>query len=114
MGKKMNELNIQYTNEQIEKIRDHGFIYICACPSQVSEQIANLRRLFKYQRNCITSGEALLDLKTHEIIAEATNRAHDIMQQCLHDILIHENWDLDTLNMPPNLRELLEKSLLKN
>ena len=105
------ELNIQYTNAQIEKIRDQGFIYVCACPSQVSEQIAHLRRLFKYQKNCISNGEALLDLKTHELIAEATSKAHDIMQTCLHDVLIHENWDLETLEMPENLRQLLEKTL---
>lgn len=108
----MEELNIQYTNAQIEKIREQGFIYMCACPSQVSEQIAHLRRLFKYQRNCINSGEALLDLKTHEIIASATRKAHDIMQQCLHDVLIHEKWDLETLEMPENLRQLLEQTLL--
>lgn len=108
----MEELNIQYTNAQIEKIREQGFIYMCACPSQVSEQVSNLRKLFKYQRNCITNGDALLDLKTHEMIAEATSKAHDIMQQCLHDVLVHEGWDLETLEMPPNLRKLLEQTLL--
>jgi predicted transglutaminase-like protease len=105
------ELNIQYSNAQIEKIRDQGFIYMCACPSQVSEQISYLRRLFTYQRNCITSGEMLLDAKTHELIANATNKAHDIMQTCLHDVLIHEGWDLNTLEMPDGLRQLLEKTL---
>jgi hypothetical protein len=108
------ELNIQFTNTQIEKIREQGFIYMCACPSQVSEQIANLRKLFKYQRNCITNSEALLDLKTHEMIADATSRAHDIMQQCLYDVLVHEGWDLETLEMPANLRQLLEHSLDNN
>ena len=110
----MEELNIQYTNAQIEKIREQGFIYMCACPSQVSEQIANLRKLFKYQRNCMNSGEALLDLKTHEMIANATSKAHDIMQKCLHDVLIHEGWDLETLQMPADLRQLLEQSLSDN
>jgi hypothetical protein len=106
------ELNIQYTNAQIDKIREQGFIYMCACPSQVSEQVANLRKLHNYQRDCINSNEALLDLKTHEMIAEATSKAHDIMQQCLHDVLIHEGWNLETLEMPANLRKLLEESLL--
>jgi hypothetical protein len=105
------QLNIQYTNAQIEKICDQGFIYMCACPSQVSEQITHLRRLFNYQRNCMVSSETLLNVKTHELIAEATNKAHEIMQQCLHDVLIHENWDLDTLEMPANLRQFLEKTL---
>lgn len=105
------ELNIQYTNVQLEKIREQGLIYMCACPSQVSEQIARLRQLFSYQQNCMTSGEAILDLETHRLIAEATNKAHDVMQACLHDVLIHEKWDLETLEMPENLRQLLEKTL---
>ena len=105
------ELNIKYTDEQIDKIRQEGFIYTCACPSQVSEQIAYLRQLFSYQGNCITSGESLLDTKTHELIAEATFRAHEIMQQCLEDVLIHEKWDLETLDMPEGLRLHLDLKL---
>ncbi len=107
------QLCIQYTNEQIDKIRDQGFVYMCACPSQVSEQIAHLRRLFAYQFNCINNVEAnrVLDTKTHEIIAKATREAHDIMQKCLHDVLIHEKWNLETLEMPENLRQHLEQIL---
>lgn len=106
------QLNIQYTNAQLEKIRDQGFIYMCACPSQVSEQIAYLRRLYSYQKNCMNNNDTF-DVKTHEIIAKATYEAHEIMQQCLHDVLIHEKWDLETLEMPPDLRQHLEKSLLE-
>ncbi len=107
-------LNIQYTDDQIEKIRREGFIYTCACPSQVSQQIAYLRELFDYQQKCVlVDGKSLLDPKTHEIIAEATRAAHEIMQQCLHDVLIHEKWDLETLDMPPNLRQQLEE-IIKN
>ena len=86
---------------------------MCACPSQVSEQIAHLRRLFAYQFNCINNVEAnrVLDTKTHEIIAKATREAHDIMQKCLHDVLIHEKWNLETLEMPENLRQHLEQIL---
>ncbi len=106
------ELNIQYTATQIEKIREQGFVYMCACPSQVSEQVAYLRRLFEYQKKCMNGNEAFLNLKTHKLIAEATNKAHDIMQNCLHDVLVHENWDLETLDMPENLRVILEKTIL--
>lgn len=107
------ELNIAYSNTQLEKIREQGFVYMCACPSQVSEQIVRLRRLFTYQQNCINESETMLDLKTHQLIAKATSRAHDIMQDCLHDVLVHEKWDLETLEMPENLRQLLEKTLLE-
>ncbi|MGB4498201.1 MAG: hypothetical protein WBI40_05845 [Methylococcaceae bacterium] len=107
------QLCIQYTNEQLDKIRDQGFIYMCACPSQVSEQIAHLRRLFAYQFNCMNNveSEMVFDMKTHEMIAEATHQAHEIMQKCLHDVLIHEKWDLETLEMPANLRKHLEQIL---
>jgi hypothetical protein len=107
------QLCIQYTNAQIEKIRDQGFIYMCACPSQVSEQISHLRRLFAYQFNCMNNveSEMVIDVQTHEIIAKATHQAHEIMQKCLHDILVHEKWDLETLEMPENLRKHLEHIL---
>lgn len=107
------QLCIQYTNAQIEKIRDQGFIYMCACPSQVSEQIAHLRRLFAYQFNCMNNveSEMVIDVQTHEIIAKATLQAHEIMQKCLHDILVYEKWDLETLEMPENLRKHLEHIL---
>lgn len=107
------ELNIIYSNAQLEKIREQGFVYMCACPSQVSEQVARLRRLFTYQNNCINNSETVLDVKTHQLIAKATCRAHDIMQECLHDVLVHEKWNLETLEMPENLRQLLEKTLLE-
>ncbi len=105
-------LCIQYTNAQLEKIREQGFIYMCACPSQVSEQVAYLRSLFKYQQNCLNNAElSTFDKQTHQIIAKATHEAHEIMQKCLHDILIHEDWDLENLEMPENLRQHLNKML---
>jgi hypothetical protein len=70
-----------------------------------------LRRLFAYQRQCLSGSENMLDAKTHELIAEATSRAHDVMQTCLHDVLIYEKWDLNTLEMPENLRQLLQQTL---
>ncbi len=100
-----------YTDEQIDQIRHEGFIYSCACPSQVSENIANLRELFKYQKQCLTDANTALDEKTHRLIAEATQRAQDIMEQCLHEVLIHEQWDLDTLTMPEGLRKKLELTI---
>ena len=101
-------LNIQYSNEQIEKIRQEGFIYTCACPSQVAQQIASLRKLYDYQTRCVNGHETPLSIKTHDMIVAATVKAHDMMQQCLHEVLVHEEWDLETLCMPENLRQQLE------
>lgn len=109
---KMN-LTIKYSDAQLEKIRGQGLVYMCACPSQVSEQVSNLRRLFAYQLNCMGNSQLTLDRKTHELIAQATHEAHDIMQACLDDVLRHEGWDLETLEMPANLRQLMEKVLLE-
>ena len=106
-------LTIKYSDTQLEKIRGQGLVYMCACPSQVSEQVSNLRRLFAYQLNCMNNSKLTLDTKTHEIIAQATHQAHDIMQVCLDDVLHHEGWNLETLEMPANLRELMEKMLLE-
>ena len=55
--------------------------------------------------------EIVFDIKTHKIIAAATREAHDIMQRCLHDVLIHEKWDLETLDMPEGLRQRLDLKL---
>jgi hypothetical protein len=33
------------------------------------------------------------------------------MQQCLEDVLIHEKWDLETLDMPEGLRQRLDLKL---
>ncbi len=111
MTLKMN-LTIKYSNAELEKIRDQGLVYMCMCPSQVSEHISNLRRLFAYQLNCTSKSKMALDITTHERIAKATHEAHDIMQACLDDVLHHEGWDLETLEMPANLRELMEKSVI--
>jgi hypothetical protein len=34
------------------------------------------------------------------------------MEKCLHDILIREGWDLETFEMPKNIRDLIVKKLL--
>ena len=105
------KLDYQYSDEQLEKIKDQGLIYVCVCPSQVSEQILSLRLLLKYQAQCQKEvDERTID--THNLIVDASVKAHEIMEKCLHDILISEGWDLQTLQMPENLRELIVKKLL--
>ena len=39
-------------------------------------------------------------------------KAHEIMEKCLHDILIREGWDLETFEMPKDIRDLIVKKLL--
>ena len=79
--------------------------------SQVSEQILSLRLLLNYQAQCQKEvDERTID--THNLIVDASVKAHQIMEKCLHDILIREGWDLQTLEMPEHLRELIVKKLL--
>ena len=101
----------QYSDEQLEIIKDQGLVYACVCPSQVSEQVLSLRLLLKYQAQCQQEvDERTID--THNLIVDASVKAHEIMEKCLHDILIREGWDLQTLQMPEYLRELIVKKLL--
>ena len=104
-------LDYQFSDEQLEKIKNQGLIYTCVCPSQVSEQILSLRLLLKYQAQCQEEvDERTID--THNLIVDASVKAHEIMEKCLHDILISEGWDLQTLQMPQYLREIIVKKLL--
>lgn len=102
------ELNPKFTNQQIQKIRCESYEYSFSCSSSVCEQIEYLRRLFNYQEECLRSGESELSMKTHQIIADITYKAHEIMEQCLEDVLNYEQWDLQTLDMPENIRKRLE------
>jgi hypothetical protein len=105
------KLDYQYSDEQLLKIKDQGLIYTCVCPSQISEQILSLRLLLKYQAQCLQEvDERTID--THNLILDASVKAHEIMEKCLHDILISEGWDLQTLQMPEYLRELIVEKLL--
>ncbi|MEN9898299.1 MAG: hypothetical protein RLZZ66_1948 [Pseudomonadota bacterium] len=104
-------LDYQYSDEQLEKIKNQGFIYTCVCPSQVSEQVLGLRSLLNYQAQCQEEvDERTID--THKLIIEASVKAHEIMEKCLHDILIREGWDLQTFEMPKDIRELIAEKLL--
>jgi hypothetical protein len=105
------KLDYQFSDEQLEKIKDQGLIYICVCPSQVSEQILSLRLLLKYQAECQKEADERT-IDTHNLIVDASVKAHEIMEKCLHDILISEGWDLQTLQMPKYLRDLIVEKLL--
>jgi len=105
------KLDYQFSDEQLEKIKDQGLIYACVCPSQVSEQILSLRLLLKYQAQCQKEvDERTID--SHNLIVDASVKAHEIMEKCLHDILISEGWDLQTFEMPKDIRDLIAEKLL--
>ena len=97
---------------QLSIINDQGILYECACPVHVSLQIANLRKLFDYQLECMKidiSPENSLQMQVHQRIAEVTKQAHQLMEQCLDEVLDLESWDRDRLEMPTGIRKLIEK-----
>jgi len=95
-------LQKRFSDQELEQIVEEATIYMCACPGQVAVQLRALRELHRYQGNCeIEPGN---DVEVHRTIAEATRRAHALMEECMERVLAIEGWDRSTLKMPEGLR----------
>ena len=92
----------------MSKVIDQALVYQCACPAQVCRAIFELRELHEYQMNC--ANDSVNDELVHMTIAQATERAHELMEDCLTSILDIEGWDKTALTMP----EALKKKPAKN
>jgi hypothetical protein len=104
-------LDSKFSALQLSIINDQGILYQCACPVHVSLQINNLRKLFDYQKECMNvdiSPEDSLQMQVHRRIAEVTKQAHQLMEQCLEEVLDMEGWDKAKLEMPVGLRKRIE------
>jgi hypothetical protein len=97
-------MNKKFSDQELTSIIEEALIYMCACPAQVAEQVRHLRGLHAYQVNC----EQLPDTESivHQTIAQAAAQAHEIMENCMEEILRLEGWDRKTLKMPEGLRKL--------
>lgn len=105
------DLDKKFSALQLSLINDQAALYSCACPLQVSLQISSLRKLFDYQMECITSetsSDNPMQAQVHQRIAEATQHAHQVMEQCLDDILDLEGWDRRKMEMPQGIRKRLQ------
>lgn len=102
-----------YSARQLATIINQATIYICACPAQVAEMVGKLRHLYDYQQNCVARERTDINTEVHDRIAQATVEAHRIMETCMQDILRIEGWNLETLEMPENLREMLFREAAK-
>ena len=100
-----------FSDQELEQIVEEATIYMCACPGQVAVQLRALRELHRYQGNCEI--EPGTDIEVHRTIAEATVRAHALMEDCMERVLAIEGWDRSTLKMPEGLRrkrnEMIER-----
>ena len=95
-------LKEQFNAAQISKVIDQSLIYQCACPAQVCKAIFELRELFDYQMNCISDSKN--NELVHNTIAAAAEVSHEIMEECLKQILKIEGWDQANLKMPELLK----------
>ena len=101
------QLKEQFNAAQISKVIDQALIYQCACPAQVCKAIFELRELFDYQMNC-ASDNANNEL-VHKTIAAAAEVSHEIMEECLKQILAIEGWDQANFVMPELLKQKSSK-----
>ena len=105
----MVELENKVTALQLAIINNQAALYNCACPVHISMQITNLRKLFDYQKTCIDlPSESDVHIQVHQRIAEVTKQAHQLMEQCLDEILDMEGWDRAKLEMPVGLRTRID------
>ncbi|MEQ1532616.1 MAG: hypothetical protein HOO97_01780 [Sideroxydans sp.] len=93
----------QFTDTQLSHILDQSLIYQCACPAQVAKHIIGLRDLFAYQQGCLNQTDT--DVAVHQRIATDAQRAHAALEECLHAVLVLEQWDMPTLRMPASLQK---------
>lgn len=107
-------LENKFSALQLAIINDQAALYTCACPVHVSMQITNLRKLFDYQKMCMdldssSESENIVDIAVHQKIAEVTKKAHQLMEQCLDEILDMEGWDRAKLEMPAGIRKRIQQ-----
>ena len=107
-------LDNKFTALQLAIINDQAALYTCACPVHISLQITNLRKLFDYQKMCMDMDTPFVnsvEMQVHQRIAEVTKQAHQLMEQCLDDVLDMEGWDRNKLEMPTTgTRKRIEKN----
>jgi len=99
----------RYDAAQISRVLDQALVYQCACPAQVCRAIFELRELYDYQRHC--ASDTVNDRRVHELIAGATERAHEAMEDCLAQVLEIEGWDPQTLTLPDQLKRKSTKGI---
>lgn len=96
-------MNSRFSDQQLSHIIDQSLIYQCACPAQVAKHLIGLRDLYEYQQNCIN--QTATDKAVHQHIATDAHRAHAVLEECLREVLLIEQWDMETLTMPASLQK---------
>ncbi len=90
-----------FNHDQLTRIVEQAMLQQCACLSLASKVALDLQYLYEYQKNCLNQTET--DIRVHRSIAKASSEAYLIMERCLIEVLELEGWNLETLEMPPDL-----------
>ena len=98
----------RFNASQVSKVIDQALVYQCACPAQVCRAIFELRELHEYQTNC--ANDSVNDEVVHNTIALATEKAHELLEDCLARILEIEGWDQSNFDMPDSLKSKPNKA----
>lgn len=102
----------RFSDAELAQIMGEGLIYMCACPAQVAETIGKVRELYRYQMSCLKDAGSN-DL-VHQAIAQTASTTHSLLQDCMDQILLLENWNRETLQMPEHLRAKQMKVMSSN
>lgn len=96
-------LNIKFDDTKLVKIKNQAIIYQCACPAQVVDSLFSSRELWRYQDKCENTSNT--DVKVHKRIKQSIEQIHAELEKCLEDVLIMEEWDMESLKMPQTLKK---------
>ena len=99
-------MKLRFSDQTITYILEQSIVYSCACPAQVCKAINEQRALHKYQLNCLNLTDT--DKIVHQLISDTVESTHAQLEHCLEQILLLEEWDMETYQMP----EAMQKKLL--
>ena len=83
----------KYSSEQLNDIMEQGMVLQCACPSMLARLLSDARYLNDYQASCLRDSPT--NEGVHEAIARATETVSSVLEQCLTEVLLLEEWEID-------------------
>jgi hypothetical protein len=99
------KMQLRFSEEIIIHILEQSIIYTCACPAQVCKAINEQRALYNYQQKCLNLTDT--DKAVHHLIASTIEKTHAQLEECLERVLLLEEWDMETFQMPEKMKKQL-------
>jgi len=98
----------RFDTATLQRITDTSMIYTCSCPSQVAQELLSMRKLYAYQKECLSQQDTSPEV--HHLIAETVRENHARMETTLDSILTMQNWNRETWEMPEELQNRLKSA----